>query len=354
MGGIPCSNAATPFHAPCLRRGWTQTTFRLQHDAMTRELDLINQLRAIAPHPAARGLADDAAVLPVPFGRDLVMTHDMLVEGIHFLASDPAGDVAWKLLAVNLSDLAAKGAEPIGVLMGYGLTGNSPWDHAFIEGLGRALAHFKVPLLGGDTVSQPSGQARVLGVTALGQVAPDGAPDRREAKAGDILLVTGTIGDAGLGLKIARGEIDGPRRLLKRYRLPMPQLAAGYALAPHVHAMADISDGLLIDAGRIATASGLAISIDIADIPLSPEARAFGDHRAARLEAATAGDDYELILTAPEASVAALLTICQSLRVTLTPIGRLMPGQGLHLHEKGCPIPLPARLGYEHDTPDRP
>nr|WP_047167211.1 thiamine-phosphate kinase [Sphingomonas sp. Y57] len=308
---------------------------------MSDEQRLIDRLRGLARHPGARGLADDVAVLPAPLGRDLVFTHDMLVEGVHYLAGDPAGDVAWKLLAVNLSDLAAKGAEPLGVLMGFGLTGAPDWDAAFVDGLGRALDHFGVALLGGDTVAQPTGAARVLGLTAIGQAPAGGAPDRREAKAGDLLVLTGPVGDAGLGLRIALGEIDGPRRLLKAYRLPMPRLAEGRALAPLAHAMADVSDGLLIDAARIADASGLAIAIDLDAVPLSDEARAFGNGRAARLAAATAGDDYQLIAAIPPAATA---TVARDTKV----IGRFEAGSGLHLHDRDGPVPLPGTLGYEH------
>lgn len=310
---------------------------------MSDEQRLIDRLRSLATHPGARGLADDAAVLPAPVGRDLVFTHDMLVEGIHFLPGDPAGDVAWKLLAVNLSDLAAKGAEPLGVLMGFGLTGDRSWDEAFVDGLGRALDHFGVPLLGGDTVAQPRGQARALGLTAIGQVAPDGAPDRRGARAGDLLFLTGPVGDAGLGLRIARGELEGPRRLLKAYRLPMPRLAEGRALAPLAHAMADVSDGLLIDAGRIAAASGLAVSIDLGAVPLSAEARGFGDDRAARVTAATAGDDYQLIAAIPPEARA------EAARHAVE-IGRFEAGSGLRLCDADGAIPLPATLGYEHGS----
>ncbi|QTH20483.1 thiamine-phosphate kinase [Rhizorhabdus wittichii] len=308
---------------------------------MSDEQRLIDRLRGLARHPGARGLADDAAVLPAPVGRDLVLTHDMLVEGVHYLPGDPAGDVAWKLLAVNLSDLAAKGAEPLGVLMGFGLTDAADWDAAFVDGLGRALDHFGVPLLGGDTVAQPAGAARVLGLTAIGQAPAGGVPDRRGAKAGDLLVLTGPVGDAGLGLRIARGEVEGPRRLLKAYRLPMPRLAEGRALAPLADAMADVSDGLLIDAARIAAASGLAVAIDLDAVPLSDEARVFGEDRAARLAAATAGDDYQLIAAVPPHAAAAAARHA-------TVIGRFEAGSGLHLHDRDGPVPLPGTLGYEH------
>jgi thiamine-monophosphate kinase len=311
------------------------------------ESTFIARLRELATHPAARGLLDDAAILPAPLGRDLVLTHDMLVEGLHFLPDDPPGDIAWKLLAVNLSDLAAKGATPVGVLMGYSLARDGAWDEAFLGGFARALAHFEIALLGGDTVAALG--PRSLGLTAIGQTAPGLAPSRSGATAGDRLWVTGTIGDAGIGLRIAQGQIDGPRRLLKAYRLPMPRLAAGRALAPLVHAMADVSDGLLIDAGRIADASQLAIAIDLSAIPLSPEYLAIiGGDRAAGLAAATAGDDYELLFAAPESATDTLLTLCQPLKLNLTSIGRFAKGKGLTLSDGDGAVPVPARLGYEH------
>jgi thiamine-monophosphate kinase len=316
---------------------------------MSRESAFIDSLRAIATHKAARALQDDAAVLPAPIGRDLVFTHDMLVEGVHFLSDDPPGDVAWKLLAVNLSDLAAKGAEPIGVLMGFGLTGDPAWDDAFTAGLARALVHFGVPLLGGDTVSQPEGDSRVLGLTAIGQVAPGRAPDRRGALAGDGLYVTGPIGDAGIGLRIARGEIEGPRRLLKAYRLPIPRLREGRVIAPLVHAMADISDGLLIDADRIGRASALAVSIDLDAVPLSEDVAAYGVDRAARIRAVTAGDDYQLVFAAPLSAETALNDIARVHRSTITRIGGFAAGSGLSITDSNGAIDLPARLGYEHD-----
>ncbi|SDC34703.1 thiamine-phosphate kinase [Sphingomonas sp. YR710] len=315
---------------------------------MSRESAFIDRLRAIATHPAARDLRDDAAVLPAPIGYDLVFTHDMLVEAVHFLASDPPGDVAWKLLAVNLSDLAAKGAEPIGVLMGYGLTGDSGWDIAFADGLARALSHFNVALLGGDTVLQPPSDARVLGLTAIGRVPPGGAPDRRGAQAGDHLYVTGPIGDAGIGLRIARGEIAGPRKLLKAYRLPMPRLRAGQAIAPLVHAMADISDGLLIDALRIADASKLALTIDLDAVPLSRDTLSFGGDRAARLAAVTAGDDYQLLFAAPSEAGERLAAIATEHRIEIADIGHFFTGSGLTIADREGTIPTPGRLGYEH------
>jgi thiamine-monophosphate kinase len=299
------------------------------------EAEFIERLRGIATHPAARGLADDAAVLG-----DLVLTHDMIVEGVHYLPGDPPAEVAWKLLAVNLSDLAAKGAVPDGVLLGYPL-GDPDWDAAFVDGLGTALETFGVALLGGDTVSAPRGAPRMIGMTALGRSAH--APDRRGARPGDNLWLIGAIGEAGAGLAIARGA-PGPDALLAAYRRPRPLLAQGQAIAPRATAMADVSDGLLIDAARIATASGLAVAIDLDAVPRSPALTAFaGDDRAARLAAVTAGDDYALILALDPADAA------QGGALGATRIGRFAEGSGLTLTDRDGVIATPTRLGWEHD-----
>jgi thiamine-monophosphate kinase len=300
------------------------------------ESDFLALLRPLATHPAARGLLDDAAVLG-----DLVFTHDVLVEGVHFRSGDAPADVAWKLVAVNLSDLAAKGAVPVGVLLGYPLS-DAAWDKAFVDGLGAVLSAFDTPLLGGDTVSGP----RVLSLTAIGRSAH--APPRSGARDGDALYVTGAIGLAGLGLELAKqhrspepveGRSSAQTALrqaqdsdyLQAYLRPQPRLAEGQALAPHVHAMMDVSDGLLIDAQRMADASGLALAIDLDCVP----------HAGERMAAIVAGDDYELLFAAP-ADIA--------LPVPATRIGRFAVGQGLTLHDCTGPVPLPPRLGWTHDA----
>ena len=295
------------------------------------EAEFLAALRTLPLHPGARGLADDAAVVA-----GLVVTTDTLVEGVHFLSADPAGDVAWKLVTQNLSDLSAKGAVPEGVLLNHPLS-DDRWDRGFLAGLAEALAAFACPLVGGDTVSLPPGAPRVLTLTALGRDAV--APPRSGGRAGDMLWVTGTIGDAGAGLRIARGE-PGDAALLAAYRRPWPRLADGRALAPLVHAMCDVSDGLLIDAARLAAASGLAATIDLAAVPLSTAYRAArGDDSAARLAAATAGDDYQLLFAAAPDCLPP---------VAATRVGALASGAGLSLHAAGVPLPLPARLGFEH------
>ncbi|MFA6123731.1 MAG: thiamine-phosphate kinase [Sphingomonas sp.] len=345
------------------------------------EADFLAALRALPLHSGAQDLRDDAARL----GR-LVLTSDTLVEGVHYLASDPAADVAWKLVATNLSDLAAKGAVPVGVMLNYPLRNPTPspaqagaqswaadgegqratittvatgprpapgkgnegkekwgeepvenWDTAFLTGLADALTRFAAPILGGDTVSLPPHAPRVLTLTALGDSAH--APSRSGAQAGDALYVTGTIGDAGAGLAIARGE-TGPANLLAAYRRPQPRLAEGQALAPLVSAMMDVSDGLLIDAHRMAQASGLAVTIDLATVPLSDSYRTFsGDTLPTRLAAATAGDDYQLLFAlAPD----------QTPPVPATRIGTFAHGEGLTLSDGGTPVELPPRLGFQH------
>jgi thiamine-monophosphate kinase len=307
---------------------------------VSAEAAFIESLRAFATDPAARGLADDAAVLEVG-GETLVLTHDMIVEGVHFLPGDPPADVAWKLIAVNLSDLAAKGARPLGALLGFTL-GDAAWDRAFADGLGAALAAFGLTLLGGDTVAAP---ARMLGLTAIGR-ATGPVPSRSGAKAGDLLWVSGTIGDAGAGLRILRGELGDSSALVERYRNPRPRLEAGERLAPIVAAMMDVSDGLLIDAARMAAASGCAVRVELDSVPLSNAYLALLGE--ARLAAATAGDDYELLFAADPEAAPAILALADEIGLPLSRIGRFEAGAGLALADRGVPVPLPASLGFEH------
>ena len=297
------------------------------------EADFLAALRTLPLHPAARGLNDDSARLT---RAPLVVTTDTLVEGVHFLSTDTPQDVAWKLVATNLSDIAGKGGKPDGILLNYPLTDDA-WDRAFLEGLGQVLQACDAQILGGDTVRLPAGAPRVLTVTAFGCDTP--APPRGGAGENDALWVTGTIGDAGPGLAIARGE-PGPAELAARYRRPTPRLAEGRVLSRLAHAMMDVSDGLLIDAARMGAASGLAVVLDLAVVPLSGAYRAHvGDDRAARLAAASAGDDYELLFAMPANVVPP---------VGATHIGRFAKGEGLHLFDGAEPVPIPDRLGFQH------
>lgn len=302
-----------------------------------RERALIAELLApLATHKAARGLADDTAVWLPPLGRELVITHDTIACGVHYLPADPASDVAWKLLAVNLSDLAAKGATPAGVLLGLTLGNREDevWLRGFVAGLERVLAVFEVALFGGDTVRW--GGAAVLGCTAIGHVEPGRALARSGARVGDELWVSGTLGEAGLGLQLAKASAASrsDKHLLNRYRRPDPRLALGRALPGLATASMDVSDGLLIDATRLAAASGAGVEIDLPRVPVAGDAMA----------AVTAGDDYELLFTAPRgAGIAALGTA----RVPVTRIGRIVAGSGLRLLGPDGEIAV-ERPGWEH------
>ncbi|WP_232492062.1 thiamine-phosphate kinase [Novosphingobium kaempferiae] len=319
---------------------------------MTTEHAFIHALRAIATDPAARRLADDAAVLQIG-GEALVLTLDTVVEGVHYLPDDPPGDVAWKLVAVNVSDLSAKGATPMGCLYSHAL-GDEAWDTAFLAGLDEACRHFAIPLLGGDTVRMPKGAPRSFSLTALGKgQAHCPVPSRTAAKPGDRVWVSGTIGDAGLGLKIALGELDGPKAaratLVARYRRPTPEPRLGVALAPLVNAMMDVSDGLLVDSARLGTASDVSVHLSTASVPLSPALKAVcGETLEVLMAAMTAGDDYELLFTAPPENTAQIREIASALGCQVTAIGTVATGSGLSLTHEGQPLPLPERLGYQH------
>lgn len=290
---------------------------------MTTESAFIAALRGLATHPAARGLDDDCAVLDIG-GEALVLTHDMLVEGVHFLPEQDRADVAWKLVATNLSDLAAKGAEPLGVLLGYQLGQD---DSRFLDGLHEVLEHYGVPLLGGDTVGGAGPQA--MGLTALGRATHRPVPSRSGARAGDRLWLTGPVGGAMIGLEALRAGAGGDSMA---YRRPMALLAQGWALAPQVTAMMDVSDGLLLDASRMARASGVTIDIDSAAVPLAcPEQR--------RQEALRWGDDYQLLFTLPGNARPP---------VPAHAVGRVLPDQGAALLVDGAPLPAGAALGFEH------
>lgn len=307
------------------------------------EAEFLDALKALPLHPGARGLRDDAARLAAG---PLVVTTDTLVEGVHFLADDAPGDVAWKLVATNLSDIAGKGARPEGILLNYPLSDDA-WDRAFLAGLADVLAACGTTLLGGDTVTLPAGAPRILTVTAFGGDTP--APPRGGAGENDALWVTGTIGDAGLGLALAlvqeTSSAAGATELLARYRRPVPRLSDGRILSRIAHAMMDVSDGLLIDAARMGEASGLAVILDIGAVPLSAAYRAHAgdafaaDERAVRIAAATSGDDYELLFAMPANTRPPL---------PATLLGRFARGAGLRLHYRGDDVALPGRLGFEH------
>jgi thiamine-monophosphate kinase len=304
---------------------------------MTTESAFINILRGFAKDSAARGLLDDAAVVEVG-DSCLIITHDMMAEDVHFRSNANPADVAWKLVASNLSDLAAKGAWPIGVLLGF-MLGDDDWDRAFAAGLEKVLGHYGVALLGGDTVSN-RGDKRALGLTALGIATTRPVPSRAGAQVGDIVYVTGTLGDALAGFELIDAGFDEVAALADAFNRPQARLSEGQKLAPFVHAMMDISDGLLIDAERMATASRLGIEIDLARIPLSPSYVSYRtDSLESRMQAASWGDDYELLFCAPANA---------RITVDATAVGRVIAGGGLTLCNGDNPVKLPPTLGYQH------
>ena len=322
------------------------------------EFDWIEQdLKPLAEGaPEALDLSDDAAVIRGRPGFDLVISKDAIVEGVHFLPRDPVDLVARKLLRVNLSDLAAKGAEPYGYFLAVAWPTESTRGAKgeFADGLGVDQAEYGLRLMGGDTVSTPA--LFTASVTILGWV-PSGRVIRRSgAKVGDVVLVSGTIGDGGLGLRAAKGGLDGleaPDRtwLRDRYRLPTPRMGLGPALREAAHAAADVSDGLVADAGRIAAASGVAMTIDLDRMPLSaPAARWLNlqpDRAAALGDLATAGDDYEIVCTAPADRVAGLASAARARGFDLTEIGWVGEGSGVSVVCGDVAVVID-RPGYRH------
>jgi thiamine-monophosphate kinase len=296
--------------------------------------------------PGALDLQDDAAVLAPPPGRELVLTVDAMVAGVHFLPDDPPDLVARKLLRVNLSDLAAKGATPLGYLMTVSTPRATPdeWFAGFADGLARDQREFGITLLGGDTTSTPGPIS--LSLTAIGHVAPGRAVHRAGATPGDGIWVTGTIGDGALGLAVARGRIADPTGiLLSRYRLPQPR--TGMAIAGVASAGMDISDGLVQDLGHICRAGSVAATIDATVVPLSDAARAVGpDWLTTCL---TGGDDYELLLAVPPPREAALRRAATAIDVAVTRIGvvRAGPPQVTVIAADGKPIAL-NQGGWSH------
>jgi thiamine-monophosphate kinase len=311
-----------------------------------RESQVIERLRRIATAPEARGLLDDVAVLD-----GFVITHDSIAEGVHFLPTDPPASVGWKLVAVNLSDLAAKGATPAGALLSLTVAGEGEWEEAFLSGVEAACESYGLPLIGGDTIALPAGAPRVLGLTAIGRAGSD-VPARTGGQAGDALWLVGTVGDGAAGLALLKDDRNAVGVLVDIFRRPIPQLGAGQALAPHVHAMMDVSDGLLLDARRLAEASGCALTIELGQLPLSSAFVAErGQDLAARLFAATGGDDYALLAALPPELDPVTLSLPSRTRISR--VGSLAAGEAsLSLTFAGEPVELPETLGFEHQSPD--
>lgn len=286
------------------------------------EAEFIAALRNLPLHSGAQNLDDDAAVLEIG-GETLVITHDAMSEGVHFLPTQDMADVAWKLVATNLSDLAAKGAQPLGVLLSHTLGKD---DERYIAGLQDVLEHFGLGLMGGDTVSGKG--ARTLGLTAIGRATQVPVPTRSGAQIGDHLYVTGVLGAAMLGFEALH---DGSDADSSPYTRPLARVAEGEELAAHVTAMMDVSDGLLLDAFRMAQASEVSIAIDTSACPVADPAR--------RGECLSWGDDYELLFTLPPGMKPS---------VKATRIGAVEPMGFAPLFADGEPVTNGEGLGYVH------
>jgi len=309
--------------------------------------------RPIAGAPGARGLADDAAVLTAPAGCDLVLTKDAIVAGVHFFADDPPASIGRKLMGVNLSDLAAKGARPLGALLAMALpkgTGEA-WIAAFAAGLGAAADEWACPLLGGDTVSTPG--PVMLTLTALGTVPSGGFVPRTGARPGEVLVVSGTIGDAALGLQLrldparrgfARLPQDARAALRERYLHPRPRLALAEALRANASAAMDISDGLVGDVAKMLAVSGCGGLLRAGDVPLSPAARAVVAAEPELLATAlTGGDDYEIAAAIPPARLEAFRAAAAAVGVPVQVVGETEATPGLRVCDAdGRPMHLGA------------
>jgi thiamine-monophosphate kinase len=310
--------------------------------------------RPLATDPGAFGLTDDAAILKSS-ADELVVTTDAIVEGVHFLPDDPPDTVARKALRVNLSDLAAKGAAPAGFVLTLALReADDAWLAPFARGLGEDALRFQCPLLGGDTVSTPG--PLMISITAFGRV-PQGRMVRRNgAKAGDRVVVSGTIGDAALGLVLLKGGVAGAlggderEMLIERYRVPQPRVALAQAVRDHVSAAMDVSDGLAGDLAKLCAASGLSAAIDAQSIPLSAAARSLLSRGVLGIESIlSGGDDYEILCTVPENRFEAFEAAARLAGVPVTSVGTVIAPASIprFIDGQGTEIALP-RLSYSH------
>jgi len=327
-------------------------------EASAEDRLIATYFRPIATHPGAFGLADDAAAIAPPPGCDLVLTTDGVIWGVHFFPDDPADAVARKALRINLSDLAAKGATPLGFLLSIGLPAGLPadWLKSFARGLSEDAAYYGCPLLGGDTDRSPG--AITVYIAALGAV-PHGAMVRRKgARVGDVVVATGTVGDAALGLLLrqdaaaaTRWRLDAPMRdhLLSRYLLPQPRTAITELLRRYASAAMDVSDGLVGDLAKLCRASEVGAEVKIADVPLSPAACQAVAAEPALIETIlTGGDDFEVIATVAPDRLEALRLEAAAARVTITRIGTVTAGQGTHFRDTDGRAVVFRRPSYSH------
>jgi thiamine-monophosphate kinase len=313
--------------------------------------------RPLATDPGAFGLGDDAAILQAR-GEEIVVTTDAIVEGVHFLSNDPPDSIARKALRVNLSDLAAKGAAPAGFVLTLALrTTDDSWLAPFARGLGEDAVSFGCPLLGGDTVSTPG--PLMISITAFGRVAAGRMVHRRGARPGDRVVVTGTIGDAALGLDILKDgaaavglaeDAAARQMLIGRYRIPQPRNALAAAIRDFAHAAMDVSDGLAGDLAKLCEASGVSAVIDAQSIPLSAAAARLRARGSVGIEAiVSGGDDYEILCAIPEDHAEVFAQAARLAGVAVTSIGTIIAGTAAPtlLNGQGETIILP-RLSYSH------
>ncbi len=316
--------------------------------------------KPLATDPGAFGLTDDAAILKSS-ADEIVVTTDAIVEGVHFLSGDPPDTVARKALRVNLSDLAAKGAKAAGFVLTLALRVlDDAWLMAFARGLGEDATEFGCPLLGGDTVSTPG--PAMISITAFGRVPPGKMVRRNGAKAGDRVVVSGTIGDALFGLGFSRGaatvrtlgalagDIAAQEMLIGRYRIPQPRTGLAQAVRDHASAAMDVSDGLAGDLVKLCAASGVSAAIDAQSIPLSGPARRLLGSGAVGIESiVSGGDDYEILCTIPENRFEAFAQAALLAEVPVTSIGTIIAGLSVprFIDGQGAEIVL-SRLSYSH------
>jgi thiamine-monophosphate kinase len=308
-----------------------------EHNPSAEDSLIARYFKPLASDPGAFDLNDDAAILK-PAGRDIVVTTDAIVEGVHFLPDDPADTLARKALRVNLSDLAAKGAVPAGFVLTLALrAADDAWLKPFASALEDDAAQFACPLLGGDTVSTPG--PLMISITAFGRVPAGTMVHRSGAKPGDRVVVTGTVGDAALGLDILKGgtiaaalanDAAAREMLVGRYRVPQPRNALAHVIADHASAAMDVSDGLAGDLVKLCAASSVSADIDGTCIPLSTAAAALLSRGAVGIEAiVSGGDDYEVLCTIPENRFDAFTGAAAAAGVAATSIGTITAGKSI-------------------------
>ncbi len=340
------------------------TSSQMPHRYLTSEADLIAMLAPLAAGvPGAFGLKDDCARLTPAAGCDLVLKTDPVRAGVHFFADDPPDAIAWKALAVNVSDLAAKGAEPVAYLMALSFPEppTRDWMARFVVGLQQAQAAFGCVLIGGDTDRAPGPLS--VSITVIGQVSRGRMVRRGTAQSGDVIFVSGTLGDSGLGLRLHAEAREGRRTLqeqwglndadvgvlIERYLRPKPRIGHAGALLAHASAAMDLSDGLVKDLGRMCSASGVGAQIDGAALPFSPGvAKILTRAPAAFAEIVAAGDDYEILAAVPQAQAAAFLEALTHVPGGVRRVGTFVAGHGIIVSNSEGKEIIFDRTGWDH------